>query len=343
MEDQTAIFDVEAFQELPQPEQQARLQAEAQQFAQRRSVYQQLRNIAVSLEDYRSISNALTDFEPKFNEWYRPTVQLVKTGNVAECIKKFEEANALFAPMEELIAEIAPISAPVKTEVRAFAKKLTSDFERRATELISKHEELADSLRVELSGKIQSGIDDVLNIKRELELTDTFGSRIRSVVNDAPKKAKSSLIVFGVTLALLLSAMVGSFFVPSFKDLPWYASIGLRLSIGAPIFWFALVAFSEYKLHKLSEMKYDHLDRLLGGGASTIAQLVQSDEPAKAAVYRKLSELFLEIQDITQIVANRKNPTEASVKEANELLKEIRATADQVRKIAVDVSHADKA
>ncbi len=318
------IFDEEEFNNLTEAEKRSKAQSIQQLFIQRRSNYHQIRNQTLDLQAHKTISEAIIDFDTKFSAWNNQTQQTVRQNNINQIVSQFQSGNELFRPMEELYHNFLIEGIPYGFGIKDFVSNIEEKFSRKYEDMLEHSRKTQAALKEELLNKISEGIDDVLNLKNELKITGTFKERIEKQLTDSPQKAKTYFGWFIASVVLLCILLVGSFFIPSLKSLEWYASLALRASVALPIFWISQTLYNNYKYYRVAEMKYDHLDRLLGGGASEITRMID-DHEAKALAYHRLSELFLDIQDLTGIVSSDKHPTQKSLNEATEMIKQVKA------------------
>ncbi|MDM5264508.1 hypothetical protein PF327_09900 [Sulfurovum sp. XTW-4] len=325
------IFDEETFATLTQTEQQQQLKTIQVTFHYRRANYNQLRNEIVDIERFIELSNRLVKFEEEFGPWNQKLQTAINNKNIAQAITFFKEGNTIYEPMEKFYIEILPEALTSGFSLKSLATQLESTFNTKANELLEQQKKDIKAIQTQINEKIQNGIDDVLNLKNELKITGTFKERIETQLSGAPEKVKLYFILFIVSVILLSVLLVSSFFIDTLKDLEWYASLAVRASIALPLFWISQTLYSNYKFYRVAEMKYDHLDRLLGGGVSEITRMIDDPE-AKSAAYHKLSELFLDINDLSGIVASEKHPTHKSIAEATEIIKQVRAISKDIVK-----------
>ena len=325
------IFNEKAFLALDQTTQQNKLKPIMQTFHYRRANYNQLRNQIVDIEKFLEISEHIAKFEEKFIPWNKKLQTAVNSNNITQAISFFKEGNSIYEPMEKIYIETLPEQLTNGISLTSLATQLESTFTTKADELLAQQKEDIETVRNQINQKIQDGINDVLNLKNELKITGTFKERIETQLGNAPGKVKLYFGWFIASVILLSVLLVTSFFIPQLQALEWYASLAVRASIALPLFWISQTLYSNYKFYRVAEMKYDHLDRLLGGGVSEITRMIDDPE-AKSAAYHKLSELFLDIHDLSGIVASEKNPTHKSITEATEMIKQVRSISKDIIK-----------
>jgi hypothetical protein len=86
-------------------------------------------------------------------------------------------------------------------------------------------------------------------------------------------------------------------------SLAWQESLFIRATSVAALLWIAKWFSRNYAQAQAEWKKFDRINRLLGQGVPTIVKLVESNDEAKADVYRNLVSLMLEMtgQDATDL------------------------------------------
>ncbi|MCW9024041.1 MAG: hypothetical protein OQK73_05105 [Gammaproteobacteria bacterium] len=292
-------------------------------FSARRQRYNNTNRIIAVLnpEDALILNDEYQRFNNNFNEANKKINEALKNNDISLAIKTLEMFDEIFQKMELVYLEHEDQYKQIPADLSQIYDQLQSDYR----EVISSLNLQLDNSRSELFGKIQDGIDNLLQLKKELGFTGTFKDKIEREILKSKILSFIYLWSFILTLLLIPLLVITSFIIPDIHTLEWYEALAVRASIVATLVWMATFFHKNYSLRTVLVMKFDHMERLLGGGAATIADLVKSDEPARAEVYRRMSELFLNMDDLSEIVSKELRPTIKSKKEAINLLKEVKS------------------
>lgn len=290
-----------------------------------RQRYQFLNSIVPTLEDAdeaKLVSFALTEFNQEFGAIQQEVNKF--TGETGRNLNKALESIRKY---DEPFNRIEPLYEKFKDKIQS----LTPSLEPFLQELITEQAQYINSLNTQwsalqnkLSEQIDKGIESLLEVKLTQGITGAFKDQITSEITNNRRAEKIYFFLFVTTLLLIPTLIGGIYFIDTLKALEWSDLSLIKLSIVIPLIWIARWFSKNYAHARLASIKFDHLNRLLGEGANTIAKLVEVDATAKADVYRRFAELFLDIKDLESIAVKQpKHPIE-DLKEFAETLKRLR-------------------
>jgi 4-amino-4-deoxy-L-arabinose transferase-like glycosyltransferase len=277
---------------------------------------------AINQNEAIALNDEYRKFQRRYGEITKSVNEALKENNVQKAVENLELFNEIFQRMEDIYKKYETEYKKIPDSLEPVFQQLQQDL----SETVSSLKIQLNNSRSELFQKIQTGIDTLLQIKRELGVTGTFKEKIEGEI------LKTKIISFiylwsFIGILILIPVLVASTFIlDEFRTLKWYEAYFVRLSIVAPLVWIAAFLHKNYSLRSVAAMKFDHLERLLGGGAATIADLVKGDSSAQAVVYKRLSELFLDMKDLSDIASREARPSTKAVKEALEIVKDMKVT-----------------
>ena len=180
-----------------------------------------------------------------------------------------------------------------------------------------------DELTMTVSNGIKTGINSLMSLKSELRLTEEFGDKIETELKAAKKKEFWFMGCFIFTLVLIpISVLLTSFFTEGVTDV--INGYILKGSIAVSLLFVSLFFFSQYRIYMMIRLRYTHLDGFLGGGATFISQLLESDSPElKLEVNKKLAEMFMNLDDMLKVVHKSKHPTELTLETAESVFDKV--------------------
>lgn len=290
-----------------------------------RQRYQLFNSIVPILEDAdeaKQVSFALTDFNKEVGE-----IQQEVNKYTGESGRNLNKALEAIRKYDESFNKIEPLYEKYKDKIHS----LTPSLEPFLQELLTEQAQYINSLNTQwsvlqnkLSEQIDKGIESLLEVKLTQGITGAFKDQITNEISNNRRAEKIYFFLFVTTLLLIPTLIGGVYFIDTFKALEWSELSLIKLSIVIPLIWIARWFSKNYAHARLAAIKFDHLNRLLGEGANTIAKLVEVDATAKADVYRRFAELFLDIKDLESIAVKQpKHPIE-DLKEFAETLKRLR-------------------
>ena len=200
------------------------------------------------------------------------------------------------------------------------------DIESIKNDVLSRVEEDINKIKDEISEKLDTGIKNLLDLKSELGLAGNFGEQISNELKSSTRQKSVFMTLFiSSLLAIPLFIVVTSVITQSFS-LTETAEITIKASISITLLFMSYFFFSQYKLYQLISLKYTHLTGFLGGGATFIAQLIESEnEELKVEVNRKLADLFMGQDDILGLIQKNRHPSEVSLEQANKIIQNVKA------------------
>lgn len=306
---ESALSDIQKYQQLA---------------AHLRQRYHSLNSIVPLIDDEeeaKEVSFAVTVFNQEFNsinqEVSRFTQEKERNLNKAlEAARKYDgplnKIEAIYQKHRDKIASVSP-------QLEAVLQELLTEQSQYVNNLNTQW----SALQNKLSDQIEKGIESLLEVKLTQGITGAFKDQITNEIQHNQRAEKIYFFLFVVTLLLIPASIVGVYFVEPLKTLEWGDLLLIKLAIAAPLIWVARWFSKNYAHARLASIKFDHLNRLLGEGANTIAKLVEVDATAKAEVYRRFAELFLDIKDLESIAVKQpKHPIE-DIKEIVEIQKRL--------------------
>ena len=289
-----------------------------QYFSARRQRYSNTNRVIASLEPEEGISlnEKYQNFNSRFSEIQTSVNEALKENDIIKAIKSMNEFNVIFDFMEKEYLKHEKEYKMVPADLESIYQEMHQNYNSIASSLKLQ----LDNSRSEIFAKIQEGINSLLEIKDEYGITGSFKNKIFWEILKTKASAFLYFWLFMGSLILIPILIGATFVVPDISNLKWYEAYILRLSIAAPLVWMAAFFHKNHSLSTVAAMKFDHLNRLLGGGAGTIAELVKSDDLAKAEVYKRLSVLFLDIKDISDIASIRTKPIDKALNDAMKII-----------------------
>lgn len=295
-----------------------------QRFDYRFNAYNQMRAwFPVNPVDaWRQFNDALNRFQQtSLNPWNQKWNQINNNQDKNVVANYFEEGVRLFQPIEDLVAKyFQPFPFPESDHIRQFKEATLKEVR---DELLG--------MKSELLTEFNKGINSLVQLKSELQLTGNFSDNISSQLKTAKAKSRSFFIWFIISLVVLAALLLLPFAIPSVEAMPWYFQLAVRLSIVFPIGFICHFLFNHYKFYKLAEIKYSHLNSFLGGGATHLTQLIQGNDQLKNEAFQKLSDMFLRIDDLMHAIDFKADPSTKTIKRVVELVAEVNKTLAQVR------------
>lgn len=177
-----------------------------------------------------------------------------------------------------------------------------------------------DELTTTVRDDIKTGIDKLLNLKSELGLAEQFGEKIQNELKAAKKKEFLFMSAFIVTLLVIFPIVLlqtYSFAHDVTNKVDVSSAYILQGSVSIPLLIISLFFFSQYRTYMMIRLRYTHLDGFLGGGATFLSQLLESDNPEfKLEINKKLAELFMSLDDVLKMVQKSKHPAELTLETA---------------------------
>jgi len=295
--DEEAVLDLKKFQQL------------ASQIRQR---YQLLNTVVPLIEDEeeaKNVSFAFTELNQQFNAINQ---EVNKYTNEKE--RNLSKALESIKKYDEVFNQVEPIYQAHKDKIMSAypsVETIMQDVMIEQKQYINSLNAQWSTLQNNLTEKIEKGIESLIEVKQTLGITGAFKDQIKSEITYNKRAEIIYFSLFIITLLLIPALIGGVYFIPELRGLNWEDLLVIKISIIIPLIWVARWFSKNYAHARLASIKFDHLNRLLGEGANTIAKLVEADTTAKAEVYKRFAELFLDIKDLESIAIKQpKHPIE---------------------------------
>lgn len=235
-----------------------------------------------------------------------------------EVLPLLNEAESTFEAIEELYQGLIVDLGSVSTTFERLSDRISESFNERA---------------FVVAGKLQQSISDELKqislLKTEFQLGKNFIETVKAQKMDADASSNRFFLAFMAALLLLMIVLAVPTFMTGLLPDIWQR-IALRVSLGIPTGFLSNFFFGQYRLQRILFLKYRHLENFLGGGISSIRDLLKDESELKADFHRRLMEMILDIGQELDAARNLKDPSIRSVKEALEVAREASETAKQI-------------
>ncbi|MDT0557562.1 hypothetical protein RM697_02805 [Ichthyenterobacterium sp. W332] len=315
------IFDVEEFENLNGPQIQQLGNTIYQRFAQKRNYYHQSRNSQfVSPQDWDELNKVITEFDTKFNNWNRTWGNTSRQQNSQAFINYFNQILPEYEKMDEIIEKVRPKyehSEPVEELKQEILAKVDSDLAN-----------LANNFELQIS----EGIQNLIDLKAEYKLQDTFAVSVKKEKDAANTERKIYLGLFIASVFLIPTFLLISFTVDKLNALDISLQWSVRITISVTLGLLSLFFFNQYRVSRLILLKYTHLNNFIGGGATFISELIGLNEDSKRDVNKKLANMFIEIDDLMNSIRRSKHPSEKAMDSANKLIDSVTKGATEITK-----------
>jgi len=281
-------------------------------YDQKRNFYHQYKNTYKEYSSWLEVTDRLTEFDnTKWNPWNQQWGNTLRTNNYQAISQYFERAEVFFQEMDEYLDNHKP------------EPQHSIDVESLKAEMLRNIETDFLSLKSEMSSSINAGINNVLDLKAELGLEKNFQEKIVSELGTSRNWRNFYVFVFVLSLLLGPFLLLVTFFSNQFDALATTEKWVLRAAVTLTFFALTLFFFSQYKLYQLMSIKYSQMNAFLGGGASFITQMLDSEnQTTKTQVNQKIANLFMELDDVYGLVRKDSHPVEASADRVERIVKE---------------------
>ena len=281
----------------------------AAQFNQRYQLIRPAISLIDDKEKAKEVSFAFSEYNSNFSEINQEvnkylTEKEQNLNKALSLIKKydniFNEIEPIYQANKELILDTSTALGQIHRELQQEQKQYINSLNAQWS-----------TLQSQLKDQIDKGIESLLEVKLTLGITGSFKEQIEKEIDFNKRSEIIYFVLFILTLVLIPVSISGVYFVEELKSLPWEDLLLIKASIALPLIWIARWFSKNYAHARLALIKFDHLNRLLGEGANTIAKLVEADSEAKSEVYKRFAELFLDIKDLENISLKQpKHPIE---------------------------------
>ncbi|BEU03311.1 hypothetical protein OAG1_21110 [Agarivorans sp. OAG1] len=305
-------FDEDELKGLQAAELQRKSQEIKQRFDQKRSYFHQIRNHFIVVEHWDDLNQKLVAFDmEKFNVWNKQWNNVHRSVKPEELIKYFNAGEVVFSEFSDYLSSILPKSDEVElTEYK--------------NEILAQIKEELNDLTAAVNGKVKEGIDDVIGLKSELGLEKNFGENIETELKASIKSKNNFRNLFIGTLALIPVFLALSSHLFSLDSSQQIELITLKLGVSFSLGFLSYFFFSQYKVYQMMSLRYSHLTGFLGGGATFLSRLVNTEDgEIKKDINRKIAHLFMQNDDISGLVKKTTHPADVSIDKLGKLLEQI--------------------
>jgi len=315
------IYKIEEFDNLNGPQIQQLGNTIYQRFSQKRNYYHQIRNNQIiSPQQWDELNKVITEFDTKFNNWNRTWANIARQQNSQSFIGFFNQISPDFKKIDDLLEKIRP-----KYEHSESVEELKK-------EIISKVDSDLANLANNFQMQITEGIQNLIDLKAEYKLQDTFAVSIKKEKDAANKERKIYLGSFILSVISIPIFLLISFSIERLNQLDISLQWSVRVTISITLGLLSLFFFNQYKVSRLILLKYTHLNNFIGGGATFISELIGLNEDTKRDVNKKLADMFIEIDDLMNIIRRSKHPSERAIDSANKLINSVTKSATEITK-----------
>ena len=220
---------------------------------------------------------------------------------IKRAIKEFEEVYIKITDYVKQHSTIGRLEASFLHRIDELKRSISEDIHL-----------MMDGTTEVITNKISDGIKDLIGLKSELGLAKEFGDKIKKELSVSSRKERFFMwSLIGTILAIPLLNGIVNWLVPGGLDAIRYMLFG---SITASLLFISIFLYAQYRTYMMLRLRYTHLDGFLGGGATFLSQLLESDNPDfKLEVNKKLAELFMSLDDVLTMVNKNKHPTEMTL------------------------------
>lgn len=306
------IFEKEKFIELSDSEAVKEGQRIKQIFQQKKSYFEGLRNQAVLLQNWYQYGLKIKDFTERYALLEKESSSAFNSNNKHTIAALLDSYSEIFDSLQEYLSSIIP------NESRSH------DVEKVKSEVLFEIKSEIDILASNVSQKIDFGIKNLLDLKSELGLTGNFGEQIATELKSSERQKNVFMLLFVCSLIFIpILVSIVPYWLLNFS-LDSTSENVVKASISVSLLFLSYFFFTQYKLYQMISLRYTHLTGFLGGGATFISQLIESEnEDLKVEVNRKLAELFMGLDDILGLIKRNRHPSEISLDKIRKLLNEV--------------------
>lgn len=293
-----------------------------QRFAQKRSYFHQVRNSPfISTDNWNELNKKLVEFDNnQFKTWNQQWSNISRQQNVNSYSTHFDKGQEIFKELEELINEVSP-----KFEHSESVEALKE-------EILTKVDNDINSLASEIKKQVEDGIQDLVALKAEYKLQDTFAESIKTQKSNSKTQKDLFFKLFVGSVVLIPILVLTSFLIPKINNLEIWFQWSIRLLISVTLGILSVFLYNQYKIYHLINLKYSHLYNFIGGGATFVAELVGLKESLKKEFNKKVANMFIDIDDILAIIKRAKHPTENISETSSKTLDSVMKNATELAK-----------
>jgi hypothetical protein len=169
--------------------------------------------------------------------------------------------------------------------------------------------------QAEFHAVVQKGIDELHGVKREVVLTRSFGKHVATLKSSARRSCVWNL--FGIGIAVVALVCAEAFAGGLHQGGDWVGELMLRVAMAGPLAFLIYFFLYQHRIARLLELKYQHLEGFLGGGARELIEMIATDDSRSALsdkLYEHLADSFVRIDDVTHAVNRSQTPMEDALK-----------------------------
>lgn len=322
------IFDKSELENLNGPAIQQKGNEIHQRFAQKRGYFHQVRNSPfISSDSWNELNKKIVEFDNnQFKTWNQQWSNISRQQNVDSYLNHFNKGQDIFKELEDFINEISP-----KFEHSESVEALKE-------EILTKVDNDINSLASEVKKQVEDGIQDLVALKAEYKLQDTFAESIKSQKTSSEKQKDRFFNLFIGSIVLIPIMILVTFLIPKISDLEIWFQWSLRLVISGTLGVLSVFLYNQFKIYHLINLKYSHLYNFIGGGATFVAELIGLEESLKKDFNKKVANMFVDIDDILASIKKAKHPTEGAIetsaKTMDSVMKNLTELAKAINKSA---------
>lgn len=324
----------------------AQLQQAAQQikqkFDQKRNRYHQLRNQLDIGYDWDELNEKIINFDnTKFIPWNQKWATLSRSNNLQQLTDFFNEGMRFFEEMDEYINSLVEIKNNT-FDLEAFKEEIVSsvlasqsnsaNIDALKTEVITKIQDDILHLKADIAVQVERGINDLIGLKEELGLEKNFQENIETELDKSKIYRNGFLFLFISSVMAIPMFLLSTFLYEPFKALQYNEVIFLRIGITMSSAILSYFLYTQYKLYQVISLRYSHLHGFLGGGATFINQLIDSEDNVKMEINRKMAELFMDLEVVFGEVEKQQHPIEMTLDKAVEVADKVGNIASKIQK-----------
>lgn len=311
----------------------------------RHQLYNKAASQIAGIKSSITFRKALNVFSAEFADWQKNDYKKgLSTQNQSgtfglEMLPVLDRVKPIFQRMDDVYQEtreqhLTDLLIPGVVDKFESALTAINDVMTGLNTAQSTIEENTVALRVSVQDTLKTEVDALKNIKRDLNLNQSFGELVEAHATSLPATTKSYFRYFVVVIFLLAAALALPSYFAHREGWEWYTEVLMRFSLGLPLAWLALLLYNHVRMYRASQLRYQHLDRMLKGGLTAALDFIEPTETeVRREAYRKYIDLYLDItNDAAALYA--KNPvTEDALKKALALVKEATGAAQAAKSI----------
>lgn len=256
---------------------------------------------------------AIEDLENRSAGHLQHIDQYIAQNNYANAVKAAGEWAQSILAIEDKIQPLL-FQAELPTGVQ-------DGMDRAVSRLLDKVAERQDTFHE----AVKRGIDELLDVKRQIVLTKAFGTHVTGLKDSSRKSAFLNWLgVFAALVTLGGAELYVARVLPAGHT--WWSEVMVRVAIAGPLVFLVYFFYHQHRVSRLMELKYQHLEGFLGGGARELIEMVSTEttQPeVSRALYEKLAHSFVSLDDVVSALNRSQTPLEDAMKAA-ELVKQLR-------------------